>query len=106
MNNPHQQFLIQQALDRIQELCLCIDHMFLWWENRINIYIELLNQKIQLVEQERSTLINIREHIYGIFIDLYEFDNYLYLYKKIMIIHKILKKIKAFLSNFAYKKIK
>lgn len=65
--------------------------MFLGWKNIIELYINLLNQKIESLELERSTLINLGQQIYGQFIDLYEFDNHLYLYKEI---HKALRKMK------------
>ena len=58
--------------------------MILGWENIVNTYINLINQKIDLLEQERP-------EIYSEVVDLYEFDNHLLLFKTI---NKALEKIK------------
>ena len=73
----------QHAFNTIHELADSIDHMILGWENVINIYINLINQKIDLLEQERIGLVNLGPEIYYEIIDLYEFDNHLLLFKEI-----------------------
>ena len=65
--------------------------MILGWENIINTYINLINQKIDLLEQERIGLINLGLEVYSEFIDLYKFDSHLLLFKEI---NKTLEKIK------------
>lgn len=82
---------MNQAVNTVQELANNIDHMFLGWENIVNTYINLINQKIDLLEQERTGLVNLGPNIYSEFIDLYEFDNHLLLFKEI---NKTLEKIK------------
>lgn len=81
----------QHAFNVIHELVDSIDHMILGWENIINIYTNLINQKIDLLEQERIGLINARPEIYSEFADLCEFDNHLLLLREI---NKTLEKIK------------
>ena len=81
----------QQAVDTIQELASNIDHIFLGWENIVNTYINLINQKIFLLEQERIGLTDLGPEIYSEFVDLYEFDNHLLLFKEI---NKTLERIK------------
>lgn len=73
----------QHAFNIINELADCIDHMILGWENILNTYINLINQKIELLEQERIGIINLGPEIYSEIIDLYEFDNHLMLFKEI-----------------------
>ena len=82
---------MNQAVNIIQELANSIDHMMLGWENIINIYINLVNQKIDILEQERSGIINLGPEVYSEIIDLYEFDNHLLMFREI---NKILEKIK------------
>lgn len=82
---------MNQAVNIIQDLASTIDRMILGWENIIATYINLIDQKIDLLEQERVGLINLGPEIYSEFIDLYEFDNHLLLFKEIK---KILEKIK------------
>ena len=43
----------QHAFTVINELAEAIDRMNLGWEDRITTYINLINQKIDLLEQER-----------------------------------------------------
>ena len=81
----------QAAVNIIQELASNIDHMLLGWENIVNTYINLINQKIYLLEQERIGIINLGPEVYYEFIDLYEFDNHLLIFKEI---NKTLEKIK------------
>lgn len=73
----------QHAFNIIHELADCIDHMILGWENILNIYINLISQKIELLEQERIGIINLGPEIYSEIIDLYEFDNHVMLFKEI-----------------------
>ena len=82
---------MNQAVNTIQELVSNIDHMFLGWENIVNTYINLINQKIFLVEQDRIGMINLGPDVYSEFVDRYEFDNHLLLLKEI---NKTLEKIK------------
>ena len=82
---------MNQAVNTIQELASNIDHMILGWENLVNTYINLINQKIDLLKQERLGLVNLGPEIYSEFVDLYEFDNHLRLFKEI---NKTLEKIK------------
>ena len=82
---------MNQAVNTIQELASSIDHLFLGWENIVNTYINLINQKIDLLEQERIGIINLEPDVYYEFVDLYEFDNHLLLFKEI---NKILERIK------------
>ena len=81
----------QQAVNTIQGLASCIDNLLLGWENTVNAYINLINQKIDLLEDERIWLINLGPNIYSEFMDLYEFDNHLLLLKEI---NKTLERIK------------
>ena len=74
---------MNQAVNTIQELINSTEHMHLGWENIVSTYINLINQKIDLLEQERIGLINLGPEIYSEFIDLYEFDNHLLLLKEI-----------------------
>ena len=73
----------QQAVNVIQGLASCIDHLLLGWENTVNAYINLINQKIDLLEQERIGLVNLGPEVYYEFVDLYEFDNHILLFKEI-----------------------
>ena len=82
---------MNQAVNTIQELANSIERMCLGWKIIVNIYINLINQKIDLLEQERIGLINLGPEIYSEFIDLYEFDNHLLLLKEI---NKTLERIK------------
>ena len=74
---------MNQAVNTIQELINSTERMHLGWENIVSTYINLINQKIDLLEQERIGLINLGPEIYSEFIDLYEFDNHLLLLKEI-----------------------
>ena len=74
---------MNQAVNVIQELVSNIDRMILGWENIVTIYINLIDQKIDLLEQERIRIINLGPEIYSEFTDLYEFDNHLLLFKEI-----------------------
>lgn len=82
---------MNQAFNTIQELVNSTERRCLGWEIIVNTYINLINQKIDLLEQERIGLINLGPEIYSEFIDLYEFDNHLLLLKEI---NKTLEKIK------------
>ena len=82
---------MNQAVNIIQELANNIDHMMLGRENIINIYINLVSQKIDILEQERSGIINLGPEVYSEIIDLYKFDNHLLMFREI---NKILEKIK------------
>ena len=55
----------QQAVNIIQGLVSNIDHLLLGWENTTNAYINLINQKIDLLEQEKIGLINLGPDIYS-----------------------------------------
>ena len=82
---------MNQAVNTIQELASNIYHMILGWENVVNTYINLINQKIDLLEQERIGLVHLGLEVYSEFVDLYEFDNHLLMFKEI---NKTLEKIK------------
>ena len=82
---------MNQAVGVIQELASNIDRMMLGWENIVNTYINLIDQKIDLLEQERIGIINLGPEIYTEFVDLYEFDNHLMIFKEIK---EILKRIR------------
>ena len=82
---------MNQAVNTIHGLASSIYHMILGWENIVNTYINLINQKIDLLEQERIGLVNLGPEVYYEFLDLYEFDNHLLLFKGI---NKTLEKIK------------
>ena len=57
--------------------------MILSWENRcVCVYIEMLKEKIWFMLQGSQMIINIGSH--REFIDLYEFDNHLKVYKIIL----------------------
>ncbi len=73
----------QHAFNVINGLAEIIDRMNLGWENIITTYISLITQKIELLEQERIGIINLGPEIYSEFIDLYEFDNHILLFKEI-----------------------
>lgn len=67
-----------------------LDEMYCSWKNSLNKYVEMLKRKkIWLISQEKHIAINIRSN--KEFIDIYEYDNHLELYK---IIVKTLKSFK------------
>ena len=82
---------MNQAVNTIQELASNIERMILGWENIVNVYINLINQKINLLEHERLWIINLGPEIYSELVDLYEFDNHLFMFTGI---NKLLEKIK------------
>ena len=73
----------QQAFNTIHLMTEALDQMNLGWENVLTVYINLITQKIELLEQERVGIINLGPEIYSEFIDLYEFDNHILLFKEI-----------------------
>ena len=44
---------MNQAVNVIQELASNVDRMILGWENIVTTYINLIDQKIDLLEQEK-----------------------------------------------------
>ena len=87
-NNNNMEILIQDADLKLQFICESFDRMYLSWEDRLGIYIDILEEKIWSVTQKRQMITNSGINLH---IDLYEWDNHLELYKDIV---ETLKKFK------------
>lgn len=81
-NDNNANLLIQEAEFRLQFLCESLDNMTRSWGNRLYIHIDMLEEKICSMSQEREIVVNAGSNLE--YIDLYEHDNYLELYKIIV----------------------
>ena len=81
-NNDNVNWLIHEAEFWLQFLCESLDNMIFSSENRLDVCINILEEKIWSMSQERQIIINTGSNLE--FIDLYEYDNHLEIYKIIV----------------------